>query len=61
MDHNELLALLDLLSHGPWSQERDMLALGLLLGFFSKEGYGEVVRAFLACTQLQHGEVSDGD
>jgi len=61
MDRNELLEMLQLLCYGPWTQERDTLALGLLLGFLSKEGYGDVVRAFLTCTQIQHGEVPDAD
>jgi len=61
VDREELIEMLALLSHGPWTQERDTLALGMLLGFLAREGYGDVMRAFLACTQLSREEQADAD
>jgi hypothetical protein len=48
MSREELIAALDALAPGDPDGAKHELAIGLLLGFLSQEGYGDVVRAYLA-------------
>jgi hypothetical protein len=48
MSREELIAALAALEPGDHDGTKHTLVIGMLLGFLSKEGYGDVVRAYLA-------------
>lgn len=59
MTSEELCALLDGLAAGDPDGSKHELALGALLGFLAKEGYGTVVAAYLAARErIPFGYVS---
>jgi hypothetical protein len=51
MSREELIAALAALDQGDPDGAKHELAIGLLLGFLSKEGYGDVVAAYLAARE----------
>jgi hypothetical protein len=52
MTREELIAALEALTGD--ESDTHTLAEGLLLGFLSKEGYGDIVRAYLGAREKLH-------